>query len=135
MVRRIQMIQCRVSSCVFLWTFSPRTWFGGEGPGPIFTMGTGPLFSTRGTVTEFLVAAVGGGDLGLRAPCQDRAAHCVRNRAHAVDPATDRRLKGIAVSFVNYLDELSFFCAEVLPGLARAGLREPPGSAAARVPA
>jgi hypothetical protein len=40
-------------------------------------------------------------------------------------------LKGIAVSFVNYLDELPFFCAEVLPRLARAGLREPPGSAAA----
>ena len=44
-------------------------------------------------------------------------------------------LRGIAVSFVNYLDELPFFCAEVLPRLARAGLREPPGSAAARVPA
>ena len=42
-------------------------------------------------------------------------------------------LKCIAVSFANYLDE--FFCAEVLPRLARAGLREPPGSAAARVPA
>jgi alkanesulfonate monooxygenase SsuD/methylene tetrahydromethanopterin reductase-like flavin-dependent oxidoreductase (luciferase family) len=28
-------------------------------------------------------------------------------------------LKGIAVSFVNYLDELPFFCAEVLPRLAR----------------
>jgi dimethylsulfone monooxygenase len=39
-------------------------------------------------------------------------------------------LKGIAVSFVNYLDELPYFCAEVLPRLARAGLREvlPPGS-------
>jgi alkanesulfonate monooxygenase SsuD/methylene tetrahydromethanopterin reductase-like flavin-dependent oxidoreductase (luciferase family) len=35
-------------------------------------------------------------------------------------------LKGIAVSFVNYLDELPYFCAEVLPRLARAGLREPP---------
>jgi hypothetical protein len=33
-------------------------------------------------------------------------------------------LKGIAVSFVNYLDELPYFCAEVLPRLARAGLRE-----------
>ena len=44
-------------------------------------------------------------------------------------------LRGIAVSFVNYLDELPFFCAEVLPRLARAGLREPPGSAAALVPA
>ena len=33
-------------------------------------------------------------------------------------------LNGIAVSFVNYLDELPFFCAEVLPRLARFGLRE-----------
>ena len=32
-------------------------------------------------------------------------------------------LKGIAVSFVNYLDELPYFCAEVLPRLARSGLR------------
>jgi dimethylsulfone monooxygenase len=35
-------------------------------------------------------------------------------------------LTGIAVSFVNYLDELPYFCAEVLPRLARAGLREAP---------
>ena len=33
-------------------------------------------------------------------------------------------LKGIAVSFVNYLDELPYFCAEVLPRLARSGLRD-----------
>jgi dimethylsulfone monooxygenase len=33
-------------------------------------------------------------------------------------------LKGIAISFVNYLDELPYFCAEVLPRLARLGLRE-----------
>jgi alkanesulfonate monooxygenase SsuD/methylene tetrahydromethanopterin reductase-like flavin-dependent oxidoreductase (luciferase family) len=32
-------------------------------------------------------------------------------------------LSGIAVSFVNYLDELPFFCAEVLPRLVRLGLR------------
>jgi len=32
---------------------------------------------------------------------------------------------GIAVSFVNYLDELPYFCAEVLPRLVRLGLREP----------
>ena len=37
-------------------------------------------------------------------------------------------LTGIAVSFVNYLDELPYFCAEVLPRLARAGLRETPGA-------
>jgi alkanesulfonate monooxygenase SsuD/methylene tetrahydromethanopterin reductase-like flavin-dependent oxidoreductase (luciferase family) len=36
-------------------------------------------------------------------------------------------LTGIAVSFVNYLDELPYFCAEVLPRLARAGLRAKPG--------
>jgi hypothetical protein len=30
------------------------------------------------------------------------------------------------VSFVNYLDELPYFCAEVLPRLARLGLRENP---------
>ena len=33
-------------------------------------------------------------------------------------------LTGIAVSFVNYLDELPYFCAEVLPRLARSGLRD-----------
>ncbi len=32
-------------------------------------------------------------------------------------------LAGIAVSFVNYLDELPYFCAEILPRLARLGLR------------
>jgi alkanesulfonate monooxygenase SsuD/methylene tetrahydromethanopterin reductase-like flavin-dependent oxidoreductase (luciferase family) len=33
-------------------------------------------------------------------------------------------LKGIAISFVNYLDELPYFCAEVLPRLARVGLHD-----------
>ena len=33
-------------------------------------------------------------------------------------------LTGIAVSFVNYLDELPYFCAEVLPRLARSELRD-----------
>ncbi len=33
--------------------------------------------------------------------------------------------RGIALSFVNYLDELPNFCAEVLPRLTRMGLREP----------
>ena len=32
--------------------------------------------------------------------------------------------KGIALSFVNYLDELPFFHSEVMPRLARMGLRE-----------
>jgi alkanesulfonate monooxygenase SsuD/methylene tetrahydromethanopterin reductase-like flavin-dependent oxidoreductase (luciferase family) len=31
--------------------------------------------------------------------------------------------RGLALSFINYLDELPYFCAEVLPRLARAGLR------------
>jgi FMNH2-dependent dimethyl sulfone monooxygenase len=38
-------------------------------------------------------------------------------------------LSGIAVSFVNYLDELPYFCAEILPRLARLGLREEPRTA------
>jgi alkanesulfonate monooxygenase SsuD/methylene tetrahydromethanopterin reductase-like flavin-dependent oxidoreductase (luciferase family) len=33
-------------------------------------------------------------------------------------------LSGIGISFVNYLDELPYLCAEVLPRLARAGLRQ-----------
>jgi FMNH2-dependent dimethyl sulfone monooxygenase len=37
---------------------------------------------------------------------------------------TAAELTGIAVSFVNYIDELPYFCAEVLPRLARLGLRE-----------
>src|SRR5258707_15875891 len=32
-------------------------------------------------------------------------------------------MRGIAPSFVNYLDELPFFCDEVLPRLARHGVR------------
>jgi dimethylsulfone monooxygenase len=35
-------------------------------------------------------------------------------------------LTGIAVSFVNYLEELPYFCDEVLPRLARLGLRKKP---------
>ena len=31
--------------------------------------------------------------------------------------------KGIAISVVNYLDELPYLCSEVLPRLARMGLR------------
>ena len=33
-------------------------------------------------------------------------------------------VRGIAVSFVNYLDDVPYFCAEVLPRLARMGLRQ-----------
>ena len=32
--------------------------------------------------------------------------------------------RGVAISFVNYIDELPFFCAEVLPRLVKLGLRE-----------
>jgi hypothetical protein len=32
-------------------------------------------------------------------------------------------VRGIAVSFVNYLSEAPYFCAEVLPRLARMGFR------------
>ena len=32
-------------------------------------------------------------------------------------------VRGIALSFVNYLDELPYFCDEVLPRLARLGAR------------
>ena len=32
-------------------------------------------------------------------------------------------VRGIALSFVNYLDELPYFCGEVLPRLARLGAR------------
>ncbi len=34
-------------------------------------------------------------------------------------------IRGIALSFVNYLDEVPYFAAEVLPRLARLGLRAP----------
>jgi len=34
-------------------------------------------------------------------------------------------IRGIAVSFVNYIDDLPYFCAEVLPRLERMGLRAP----------
>ena len=34
-------------------------------------------------------------------------------------------VRGVAVSFVNYLDEVPYFCAEVLPRLAHMGLRMP----------
>jgi hypothetical protein len=36
-------------------------------------------------------------------------------------------LTGIAVSFVNYLDELPYFCAEVLPRLTQAVCGKGPG--------
>ena len=42
-------------------------------------------------------------------------------------------LTGVAVSLVNYVDELPFFCEEVLPRLERAGLREKRSTVTARV--
>jgi alkanesulfonate monooxygenase SsuD/methylene tetrahydromethanopterin reductase-like flavin-dependent oxidoreductase (luciferase family) len=48
--------------------------------------------------------------------------------ANGLTQLAEAGLTGIAVSFVNYLDELPYFCAEVLPRLARAGLREKPGA-------
>ena len=44
--------------------------------------------------------------------------------AHQMAQLTAAGLTGIAVSFVNYLDELPYFCDEILPRLARLGLRE-----------
>ena len=38
-------------------------------------------------------------------------------------PAT-RRVNGTTITFVNYVDELPFFCSEVLPRLAAKGLRQ-----------
>ena len=35
-------------------------------------------------------------------------------------------IAGIALSFVHYIEELPYFCAEVLPRLSRLGLRDPP---------
>jgi dimethylsulfone monooxygenase len=34
-------------------------------------------------------------------------------------------LRGVALSIVNYADELPYLCDEVLPRLARMGIREP----------
>jgi len=46
--------------------------------------------------------------------------------AHQLTQLSAAGLTGIAVSFVNYLDELPYFCAEILPRLARLGLRGEP---------
>jgi alkanesulfonate monooxygenase SsuD/methylene tetrahydromethanopterin reductase-like flavin-dependent oxidoreductase (luciferase family) len=44
--------------------------------------------------------------------------------AHQMAQLAAAGLTGIGISFVNYLEELPYFCAEVLPRLARLGLRE-----------
>ncbi|MGE3156894.1 MAG: LLM class flavin-dependent oxidoreductase [Xanthobacteraceae bacterium] len=44
--------------------------------------------------------------------------------ANALADLSKAGLTGIAISLVNYLDELPYFCAEVLPRLERMGLRE-----------
>ncbi|HZT52440.1 MAG TPA: hypothetical protein VFA22_10925, partial [Stellaceae bacterium] len=43
--------------------------------------------------------------------------------ANVLATLSEAGLTGIGVSFVNYLDELPYFCDEVLPRLARRGLR------------
>ena len=48
--------------------------------------------------------------------------------ARQMEQLTAAGLTGIAVSFVNYLEELPYFCAEVLPRLARLGLRDSPAA-------
>jgi FMNH2-dependent dimethyl sulfone monooxygenase len=48
----------------------------------------------------------------------DRVTQLLADLSHA-------GIRGIAVSFVNYVDELPYFCAEVLPRLERMGLRAP----------
>jgi alkanesulfonate monooxygenase SsuD/methylene tetrahydromethanopterin reductase-like flavin-dependent oxidoreductase (luciferase family) len=50
--------------------------------------------------------------------------------ANALAGLSATKLTGIGLSFINYLDELPFFCAEVLPRLERMGLREPTRAAA-----
>jgi len=47
----------------------------------------------------------------------DRVARQLADLSHA-------GLRGVGVSFVNYADELPFFCGEVIPRLERMGLRE-----------
>ena len=42
---------------------------------------------------------------------------------HLID-LSQAGLPGIAFSFVNYINELPFFCDEVLPRLQRTGMRE-----------
>jgi alkanesulfonate monooxygenase SsuD/methylene tetrahydromethanopterin reductase-like flavin-dependent oxidoreductase (luciferase family) len=44
--------------------------------------------------------------------------------AHDLAQLAAAGARGIALSFVNYVEELPFFCDEVLPRLARKGLRE-----------
>ena len=44
--------------------------------------------------------------------------------AKALADLSKAGLTGIAISLVNYADELPFFCDEVLPRLERMGLRE-----------
>jgi alkanesulfonate monooxygenase SsuD/methylene tetrahydromethanopterin reductase-like flavin-dependent oxidoreductase (luciferase family) len=46
--------------------------------------------------------------------------------AKALVELSSAGLTGIAVSLVNYADELPYLCEEVLPRLARAGLRQDP---------
>ena len=63
---------------------------------------------------EPLVAVAVGGYPFVGTP--DRVAEELANISRA-------GVRGVAVSFVNYLKELPYFCDEVLPRLARMGLR------------
>src|SRR5262249_47021926 len=54
----------------------------------------------------------------------DRAMHwCLQTRVHLID-LSKAGLTGVALSPVNYVDELPFFCDDVLPRHECAGLRE-----------
>jgi alkanesulfonate monooxygenase SsuD/methylene tetrahydromethanopterin reductase-like flavin-dependent oxidoreductase (luciferase family) len=64
-----------------------------------------------------LVQANGMGGLPM-VGTPDRVTEMLAGLSHA-------GIRGIALSFVNYGNELPYFCAEVLPRLARAGLRAP----------
>lgn len=48
--------------------------------------------------------------------------------ASTLERVSQAGFDGIALTFINYLNELPFFCDEVLPRLQRAGLRTPRGA-------
>jgi dimethylsulfone monooxygenase len=45
--------------------------------------------------------------------------------ANQLAQLSEAGLRGVGISFINYAQELPFFCSEVLPRLARMGIREP----------
>ena len=54
---------------------------------------------------------------------------CIRDRpdtvAQTLADVSAAGFNGLAIGMINYLDELPFFCDEVLPRLERLGVREP----------